>query len=248
MTLPRFLVPPGRLTGLSRGATFCLDGDEGRHAATARRIRAGERIDLSDGLGVVAHCEVTGAGRDQLELRVDDVVTVPPPPLRLGLAQALAKGGRDEQAVETATEVGVDVVLPWQAGRSVVRWQGERGERARHRWEAVAREAAKQSRRARIPVVEPARSTSELAVRAGAATLALILHESAQQPLLEVDLPAAGEVLVIVGPEGGISDDELSRLGEHGALAVRLGAEVLRASTAGPVALAWLAARTGRWS
>ena len=113
MTLAMFLVPAGRLAGLAPGAGFILDGDEGRHAATVRRIRAGERIDLSDGVGVVAHCEVTAAGRDRLDLRVDDVEQFPPPRLRLGLAQALAKGGRDEQAVESATEVGVDTSLPW---------------------------------------------------------------------------------------------------------------------------------------
>jgi len=248
VTLPLFLVAPGRLTGLAAGAGFTLDGDEGRHAAAVRRIRTGERIDLADGEGTLAHCQVRAAGRDRLELLVDAVEPVPAPALRLALAQALAKGGRDEQAVETATEVGVDTVLPWQAGRSVVRWQGERGQRALNRWQAIAREAAKQSRRPRTPVVEPVRSTRELAQRAGAATLALVLHEAADRPLLEVALPSAGEVLVIVGPEGGISDDEVAQLTGQGAIAVRLGPEVLRASTAGPVALAWLAAGTGRWS
>jgi 16S rRNA (uracil1498-N3)-methyltransferase len=243
-----FLVAPGRLTGLGAGSAFILDGEEGRHAATVRRIRAGERIDLADGEGQLVHCEVTSAGRDRLELHVTGLDLVPPPPLRLALAQALAKGGRDEQAVETATEVGVDAVLPWQAGRSVVRWQGERGEKARHRWETIAREAAKQSRRPRVPMVEPARSTRELAQRGATATLALVLHEAAERPLLDVPLPAAGELLVIVGPEGGIADDEVAALVEHGAIAVRLGREVLRASTAGPVALAWLAAATGRWA
>jgi 16S rRNA (uracil1498-N3)-methyltransferase len=248
VTSARFLVPAGRLDALAPGAGFTLDGEEGRHAATVRRIRAGERIDLADGDGVIAHCEVTAAGSGRLDLRVDDVERLPPPRLRLGLAQALAKGGRDEQAVETATEIGVDVVLPWQAGRSVVRWQGERGERARHRWETIAREAAKQSRRSRVPLVEEARATPALARRAATATLALVLHEAAQRPLLDVPLPTDGELLVIVGPEGGIGDDELAVLAAAGAVPVRLGPEVLRASTAGPVALGWLAARTGRWA
>lgn len=248
MTSARFLVPAGRLDGLVPGAGFVLDGDEGRHAATVRRIRAGERIDLADGAGMIAHCAVTVAARDRLDLRVDGVEQVPPPGLRLALAQALAKGGRDEQAVESATEVGVDAVLPWQAGRSVVRWQGERGEKARLRWQTIAREAAKQSRRARVPVVEDARTTAALARRAGESTLALVLHEAASRPLLDVPLPSAGELLVIVGPEGGIADDELELLAVAGAVAVRLGPEVLRASTAGPVALGWLAARTGRWA
>jgi 16S rRNA (uracil1498-N3)-methyltransferase len=248
VTSARFLVPAGTLDALVAGAGFMLDGDEGRHAATVRRIRQGERIDLTDGAGVIAHCEVTAAGSGRLDLRVDGVERVPAPPLRLALAQALAKGGRDEQAVETATEIGVDVVLPWQAGRSIVRWQGERGEKARHRWVTITREAAKQSRRSRVPVVEEVRSTPALARRVASATLALVLHEAASRPLLAVDLPDTGELLVIVGPEGGIGDDELAVLVEAGAHAVRLGPEVLRASTAGPVALGWLAARTGRWA
>jgi 16S rRNA (uracil1498-N3)-methyltransferase len=248
VTAPRFLVQVGRLDGLLPGSEFLLDGDEGRHAAMVRRIRVGERIDLADGDGVIAHCEVTAAARDRLDLRVDDVERKPAPKLRLALAQALAKGGRDEQALETATEIGVDVVLPWQAGRSVVRWQGERGERARHRWQTIAREATKQSRRAWVPLVEPVRTTAALAVRAAQSSLALVLHESAERPLLDVALPVAGELLVIVGPEGGIAEDELAVLAEAGAVPVRLGPEVLRASTAGPVALGWLAARTGRWA
>lgn len=248
MTSALFLVPAGRLAGLEPGSGFILDGDEGRHAATVRRIRVGERIDVSDGDGALARCEVTSAGRDRLELRVDGVTRSPPPRLRLALAQALAKGGRDEQAVETATEVGVDAVLPWQAGRSVVRWQGERGERARRRWESVAREAAKQSRRPRVPAVEEVRSTAALARRVPAAALALVLHEAASRSLLEVPLPESGELLVAVGPEGGIADDELDLLAGAGAVVVRMGPEVLRASTAGPVALGWLAARTGRWA
>lgn len=249
MSRPRFLVGAGRLEGLGPGTAFRLDGDEGRHAAAVRRIRAGERIDVADGAGVVAHCTVASAGRDALELTVDGVERAEAAAVRLVLAQALAKGGRDEQAVETATEVGVDAVVPWQAGRSVVRWQGERGEKARGRWQAIAREAAKQSRRASVPEVEPLCSTAALARRCAQADLALVLHEAASGRLLEVALPETGEMLVVVGPEGGIGAEELAVLeSDGGALPVRLGAEVLRASTAGPVALAWLAARSGRWS
>jgi 16S rRNA (uracil1498-N3)-methyltransferase len=248
VTSALFLVPAGALAALRPGSAYVLDGEEGRHAATVRRLRVGERLTLADGQGALAHCLVETAARDRLDLRVDDVSQAAPPAVRLSLAQALAKGGRDEQAVETATEVGVDAVLPWQAGRSVVRWQGERGERARRRWDTIAREAAKQSRRPRVPVVEALYGTSALADRAAQADLVLVLHEAATRPLVDVDLPAAGEILLVVGPEGGIADDELEALTAAGAQVVRLGPEVLRASTAGPVALGWLAARTGRWA
>jgi 16S rRNA (uracil1498-N3)-methyltransferase len=248
VTLPLFLAPAALLSSATPGATLVLDGEEGRHAATVRRIRRGELIDVGDGAGVVARCEVTAAGRDTLTLRVDGVRRVPGPQPRFVLVQALAKGGRDEQAVETATELGVDAVIPWQAGRSVVRWEGERGEKARRRWAATARAAAKQSRRPYVPDVEPALTSSALASRLAGTALTLVLHESAERPLAAVELPAAGEVLVVVGPEGGITADELAALAAAGGVPVRLGAEVLRASTAGPAALAVLSARTGRWS
>jgi 16S rRNA (uracil1498-N3)-methyltransferase len=248
VTAPRFLVPAGALAGLAPGDPVTLDGDEGRHAATVRRIRPGERVDVADGAGVVARCEVTAAGKDRLQLAVTGVEQTPPPSPAFVLAQALAKGGRDEQAVETATELGVDAVVPWQAERSVVRWSGERGERSRRRWEATVREAAKQSRRVRVPVVAPAVTTDGLAARVRDAALALVLHEAAERPLAGVMLPAAGEVLVVVGPEGGIADGELEVLTAAGGVAVRLGAEVLRASTAGPAALAVLSASAGRWA
>jgi 16S rRNA (uracil1498-N3)-methyltransferase len=248
VTAPLFLAAPGALAAAAPGGGLVLEGDEGRHAATVRRIRAGERVDVGDGAGVVARCEVTAVpGKDRVELAVRAVDRVPAPSPAFLLVQALAKGGRDEQAVETATELGVDGVVPWQAARSVVRWAGERGERSRQRWAATAREAAKQSRRAWVPPVADAVTTVALAARAGTAALALVLHEAADRPLGTVDLPAGGEVLLVVGPEGGIADDELAALTAAGAVAVRLGTEVLRASTAGPAALAVLSARAGRW-
>ena len=241
MTLPRFLVDRPLSTG-----PFVLDGEEGRHAAAVRRIRAGEPLELTDGLGSVASCSVLATSRAAQELQVHDVWLVPTPLLRLTLVQALAKGGRDEQAVETATEVGVDAVVPWQAARCVVRWDGARAAKGHARWTAAAREATKQSRRARVPVGEPL--VTSLPDRAAASDLALVLHEEAADPLVSVGLPAAGEVLVVVGPEGGIVPEELASLVEAGARPVRLGAEVMRTSSAGPAALAWLAAATGRWA
>lgn len=247
-TPPLFLVEPGRLDGLDQGGCLRLDGTEGRHAAAVRRIGPEERVDVSDGVDRLARCTVTSATRDTLFLRVSAVVAVPEPSPRLVLAQALAKGGRDEQAVETATEVGVDAVVPWQAERSVVQWRGERGAKALRRWQSTVRAAAKQARRPRVPVVEPALQTQALAARLAGAALALVLHESAGTPLSAVQLPRQGELLVVVGPEGGVGPVELGVLLDAGARAVRLGPEVLRTSTAGPVALALLSDRLGRWA
>jgi 16S rRNA (uracil1498-N3)-methyltransferase len=224
-----------------------LSGPEGRHAATVRRVQLGEAVDLADGRGTRARCTVVGLGHDRVELRVEERLVEPRPAPWVVLAQALAKGERGELAVELATEVGVDEVLPWAAARSIVTWDGPRGARALARWRSTAREAGKQSRRARHPVVGEQVDLEALVERAGRATT-LVLHEQASAPLASVDLPAAGEVLLVVGPEGGITDRELERLHAVGATAVRLGSSVLRTSTAGAAAAAVVSARTPRWA
>jgi 16S rRNA (uracil1498-N3)-methyltransferase len=246
MTLPLHLVDPALLAGLAPGDPVVLDGPEGRHAATVRRARVGERLDLADGAGTRVRTEVVRVGSGTLDLRVESVRREPEPEPRFVLVQALAKGDRDEQAVEAATEVGVDEVVPWQAARSVVQWRGERGERSRRKWDAVLVAATKQSRRARRPALGATCTTGDLAQRCRTAAAAYVLHEDAATPLAAVDLPDAGEVLLVVGPEGGIAVDELERLEAAGAVAVRLGPTVLRSSSAGPAALALLSARS-RW-
>jgi 16S rRNA (uracil1498-N3)-methyltransferase len=246
VSAPLFLLPPGALDGMAAGSRLPLEGAEGRHAATVRRIAAGERVDVADGQGVVARCSVLAATGDALDLRVDAVETLPEPTPRLVLVQALAKGERDDLAVEAATELGVDEVVPWQAARSVVVWKGERGERSRRKWEQTVRAAAKQSRRARVPVVAPLASGADIRARVSGAALAVVLHEEARTPLAGVELPTDGEVLLVVGPEGGIGPEELDGLVAAGALACRLGPQVLRSSTAGPAALAVLSAAS-RW-
>jgi 16S rRNA (uracil1498-N3)-methyltransferase len=182
-----------------------------------------------------------------VRLRIDRRVVEPQPQPRLVLVQALAKGDRGELAVELATEVGVDEVLPWQAERCIVKWDGARGEKALARWRSTAREAGKQSRRARHPVVAQWASTDELLARV-ARTPALLLHEGAAAPLASVGLPDQGELLLVVGPEGGLTDREVSALTEAGAVAVRLGSSVVRTSTAGAAAVAVVSARTSRWA
>lgn len=254
MSAPVFLAEPGTLEGCDVGTTYRLDGSEGRHAAVAHRLAAGERVDVVDGAGVRLSCTVDRVDGAALDLRVLDRVVEPAPAVRLVLVQALAKGGRDELALETATEVGVDAVVPWQARRSVVVWRGQRGAKALTRWRALARAAAKQSRRAWVPEVAEPVDGRALATRVrttvSAGGLALVLHEEADQPLSAVDLPngTTADVLVVVGPEGGISPEELAELIAAGGRAVRLGPHVLRTSTAGPVAVALLAERLGRWS
>lgn len=254
MSAPVFLAEPGTLDVVA-GTRFLLDGSEGRHAGVVQRRGPGERVDVVDGTGVRVCSRVAAVSAEGVLLDVEEVRREPPPAPALVLAQALAKGDRDELAIEAATELGVDVVIPWQAERSVVVWRGERAAKSRARWLGTVRAATKQSRRARVPQVEPAADTAALARRvrevvAGGGA-ALVLHEEAAGPLDAVALPRPGacaQVLVVVGPEGGISPSELGALTAAGAAPVRLGPLVLRTSTAGPVALALLSDRLRRWS
>ena len=244
-TAPVFFWQDTETTG--RGARVRLDGPEGRHAALVRRLTAGERVDLADGRGTVAECVVAVAHKDWLELDVQDLVREPAPTPRITVVQALPKGDRGETAVETMTEIGVDAVVPWAAGRSIVQWKGERGEKALNKWRATAREAAKQSRRAWWPTVEALHSTAQVAKLLEAADQALILHEDADPPLAGLDVVGTGEIVLVVGPEGSIAPQEMAAFEAAGARAYKMGPTVLRTSTAGTAAATVVLARSGRW-
>jgi 16S rRNA (uracil1498-N3)-methyltransferase len=240
---PLFLVSPGELTA----QVVTLAGPEGHHAAAVRRLRAGERADVGDGAGTIAEGVVSDVGKNSVTLDLRAVHTVPPPQPLLTVAQALPKGDRGELAVELMTEIGVDAVIPWAAERSITKWHAERGDKALARWRATAREAAKQSRRAWLPEITDLATTATLAKRVSAAACAIVLEADASTRLHALPLPTVGEILLLVGPEGGISPAERDALQKAGAMEARLGPTVLRTSTAGAAAAAILLSRAGRW-
>lgn len=233
------------------GELAAVDGDEGFHAATVRRIRPGEVLALSDGAGTLAECIVDGVGKRALTARVLNRRTVSPPGPPVTVVQAIPKSERSELAVELATEAGADGFVAWQAGRCVARWDGERAEKGLRRWRAVARSAARQSRRSHIPAVSGPVSTAELtalvARRVADGATVLTLHESATAPLAESLAAQPPSILLVVGPEGGIDDAEIAALTGAGAATVRLGPTVLRTSTAAAVALGAIGVLTPRW-
>ncbi|HVQ49468.1 MAG TPA: 16S rRNA (uracil(1498)-N(3))-methyltransferase [Mycobacterium sp.] len=231
------------------GDLAVVDGDEGFHAANVRRIRAGEELDLGDGHGTVSHCRVEDAAKGRLTARVLDRRTVPAPAPAVTVVQALPKSDRSELAIELATEAGADAFIAWQASRCVARWDGKaKVDKGLRRWGAVARSAARQSRRPYIPRVTGLVSTAELVQRVrDDGAMALVLHESATVKLTELPVSHADSLLIIVGPEGGIADDEIAALSDSGATPVQLGPTVLRTSTAAAVALGALGALTPRW-
>ncbi|MBB5918542.1 16S rRNA (uracil1498-N3)-methyltransferase [Nocardia transvalensis] len=232
------------------GAIAVLDGAEGRHAATVRRIRVGEPITLSDGAGVLAESEVVAAQKDRLELQVSSRSLAEPVAPPVTVVQALPKSDRSELAVELMTEAGADVIVPWQAARCVSNWESK-ARKGVDKWRAAARSAARQSRRAYIPEVTDLHRTADVLglvrkVKADNGVVAA-LHESGASRF--TDLPFAGTsgVVLIVGPEGGLDDSELTALADAGAVPVLLGPTVLRTSTAAAVALGALGALTPRW-
>ena len=225
------------------GAHVELAGDEGRHAAVVRRIRPGEMIMIGNGRGRGIRGVVVQVHGQGLVVEVVNHLASPAELRRFVAAQALVKGDRSELAVEMMTEMGIDEIVPWQASRSIVRWSPERATRSLARWRSTAREATKQSRRLNVPQLSDLVTTPQLVKRASRAELALLLHEEAKESITEVDLPAAGTVLIIIGPEGGITPEELSQLSKAGARPVSISDAVLRTSTAGVVALAGLKLR-----
>jgi 16S rRNA (uracil1498-N3)-methyltransferase len=235
------------------GETVTLTGSEAHHAAAVRRVRTGEEVTVGDGRGawLTGRCE-TVSPREVI-VRITDRTEVPAPRPRIVLAQALAKGDRDELAVQAATELGVDEIVPWQAARSVSRWAAagpgnSKAEKGRARWASIVREAAKQAHRAWIPDVAALESTAVLAAR-GAASLVVVLEPTATPRVTDLVLDAADarDIVLVVGPEGGIAPEELAVLERGGATLARLGESVLRTSTAGPAALAVVSAMLRRW-
>jgi 16S rRNA (uracil1498-N3)-methyltransferase len=249
VTAPVFVVDPEALATATAGDVVRLDGPEGRHAATVRRLRVGEPLHLVDGNGRRAR-GVVGAivGRDGVDVVLDDVADEPTPEPRIVVVQALPKGERGELAVELLTEIGADVIVPWSAAACVAVWKGERATRGRGKWHDTAVAAAKQARRARFPVVAPLATTADVVERIRSATAALVLDEQADRPLASVPLPEDGDLVIVVGPEGGLTAPERAEFEAVGAMGVRLGPTVLRTSSAGLAAVAALLARSPRWA
>ncbi|MFJ1649902.1 16S rRNA (uracil(1498)-N(3))-methyltransferase [Streptomyces sp. NPDC088337] len=246
MTAPVFVVDELKLIGTE----FVLDGPEGRHAVSVKRLRPGEDVVLTDGRGRWTEGVVKAAeGKDRLVIAdLTALVEEAPESPRITVVQALPKGDRGELAVETMTEVGVDAIVPWSASRCITQWKGDRGLKALGKWRATAREAGKQSRRVRFPEVADAATTKQVAALLAGADFAAVLHESGEERLATAELPARGEIVLVVGPEGGVSPEELGQFRDAGAKPYVLGPTVLRTSTAGTAATALLLGRTGRWS
>jgi 16S rRNA (uracil1498-N3)-methyltransferase len=239
------------------GETAVIGGSEARHAVTVSRLAVGEIVRVGNGLGMIASGTVTAVAPTEFRFEVETIETFERPSPAIWLAQALAKGDRDELAIQAATELGVDGVIPWTAARSISRWEGSKVAKGQERWGVVVREATKQSARAWLPEVAPLVNTKQLAALAETVRM-IVLDPLAELSLTGVALRQAqgagnepqgadNDIVLVVGPEGGISPAEFDLLHAAGATSARLGDSILRTSTAGPAAIAVLSAKLGRW-
>ena len=243
---PMFFAAIGKDTVV--GSTFVLSGPEAKHAVSVRRMIQGEAIAVSDGAGIKIRGKVLKAGKDTLDISVEIVESVSAPSVQLHLVQALAKGDRDELAIQACTELGLHGVIPWQADRSISIWKDEKKAKGQTRWQTIVTEAAKQSLRAFVPVVESVQTSQDLTTRLSSFDLVLVLDPEAKDSISEVGLPTSGSVALVVGPEGGISEAELEAFADAGYSLVRMGPGILRTSTAGMAAVSFLQAKLGEWN
>jgi 16S rRNA (uracil1498-N3)-methyltransferase len=244
MTAAEFLVTPGEISKDTK--SFTLDGDEGRHAATVKRMREGEVIHLCDGQGSRAVATVVKVHKHSLDLTIDNFTFEEAPEPRFVVVQALAKGERAELAVEMLTEVGADAIIPWRTEHSIGKWDSV--DKGLEKWRRASRESAKQSRRAWIPEIANLQTTEQVCELMSQAQSVFVLHESADQALAACAIREQGTIMIVVGPEGGISPAELAAFANAGARVVHMGASVMRTSTAGAIAVGGLLMRSQRWS
>ena len=246
MVEPLFISPIPSNT--KAGSKIKIAGAEAKHAMSVRRLQIGEAISVSDGQGQKARGKVSQLSKDFLELNVESIESIERPKPQLILVQALAKGDRDEMAVQACTELGIQTVIPWQSERSVSIWKPEKQDKHRLRWQTIATEASKQSLRPFIPEVERVLGTSELVERLKQFDLTLVLDPTSSTSLTSVSLSGHQSIAIVVGPEGGISPEELGQFGSAGLSLVGLGSGILRTSTAGVAVVSYLQATLGNWS
>lgn len=232
---------------ISPGETLSLSGSEGRHAVTVRRILVGEYIALADGSGRKVRGQVLATGKDTLSMRVVEIIPTLTKALRITLVQALAKADRDELAIQAATELGIEGVIPWQADRSVSIWKDEKKAKGQIRWQQIVSEAAKQSLRPLIPMVHGVLNSKELTEKLATFDSVLILEPTSEKPIAEAALSPGQSIAVVIGPEGGISEQELVNFANQGYELVRTGSGILRTSTAAIATIAYLNAQLGGW-
>lgn len=229
---------------LTSGACIELPDDAIRHVANVLRLRRGDELVVFNGQGGEYTATIDSADRRRVSVMIGDHDPVErESPLDVTLAQGLSRGERMDFSIQKAVELGAKRIIPFEAQRSNVKLPAERTARRLEHWRAIARHACEQCGRNTVPTVDPLCAFDAIA-NAQAFALRITL-DPAGGDRLPRDVPAAGSVLLIIGPEGGLNDDELDRLGRDGCLRLPLGPRILRTETATVAGLTMLQAHFG---
>lgn len=229
---------------LSAGATQEISGDEAHHAVSVMRLTVGEKIKIADGSGNWVSGTITEVGKKNLKIEIADRGRIDFVKPELIVVQAVTKSDRTKELLELLTVAGADQIIPWQAERCISKWQDD----SAAKWQVSIKEAAKQARRVKLPALSDAVSTNQLVKLFNTKDKAIILHESATNKISEINLSNEMErIFIVIGPEGGITDAEITQLASVGAVTARMGDLVLRSAHAGFAALAAIQSRIGRW-
>lgn len=229
---------------LSAGTTQELGGDEGHHAVAVMRLGIGEQIKIADGAGNWVSGTITEVNKKSLKIDVAQRGSAQAGKPELIVVQAVTKSDRTKEMLELLTVGGADQIIPWQAERCISKWKSDSAQK----WQSAIKDAAKQSRRVKLPVLGDEVTTNQLIKLFQPADKVVILHESADTGISQLNLSNEfARVILIIGPEGGVSDNEISQLESAGAVTARMGELVLRSAHAGFAALSAVQSSIGRW-
>jgi 16S rRNA (uracil1498-N3)-methyltransferase len=229
---------------ISSGSTQELSGDEGHHAVKVMRLQIGEQIKIADNLGNWVSGAITEVGKKSLKINVSERGNAEHVKPELILVQAVTKSDRTKEMLELLTVAGADQIIPWQAQRCISKWKSD----STDKWLTTIKESAKQARRVKLPVLSDAVTTNQLVKLFQAEDQIIVLHESAQLNLSQFKfVESTQRIFIVIGPEGGISEDEISQLTSAKAVVVRMGENVLRSAHAGFAALSGIQTLIGRW-
>jgi 16S rRNA (uracil1498-N3)-methyltransferase len=238
--LTTFFVPEGTDFSVSQ---IEVDGDEAHHGVNVLRLKQSEQVKISDGVGNWGIGKVNQLSKKSFTVEISDRGFEPAPKQQVIVVQAILKNDANKEAVDFLTQVGADEIIPWQSQHSI----GKIDVKSLSKWQTVARESSRQSRRVRIPVITNTHSTESLISKIQDLENIFVLHESAENRLSQIEINQEADVFLIVGPEGGLSEFEVNTFMAAGAKVVRLGESVLRAANAGAAATSVVMSRTGKW-
>ena len=229
---------------ISTGQRQVLENEEAHHAIKVLRLNTGEVIKISDGVGNWVSGPIVEIAKKELYVSITERGEIQAAKPELVLVQAITKSDRNKEMLELAVEAGVDRIIPWQSERSISKWQSD----SEQKWQVGIKQSCKQARQVKLPQLMQVMSTSEVIKSIGEGGFGIVFHEEASTKFSDLTIPnSQSSVYLVIGPEGGISEQELLSFQNNGSKVVRLGDTVLRSAHAGFAALSAVQTKLGRW-